>query len=155
MFVTAGAARRTRCLRKTNQSCVRLHRKGWEVRRCQRTDDSLLCSARPGASRVEDTMIQSKEDNSPRQALTLAPLAWLRSTRSTIAESQNDVLWFCTGAFRGSFQRCWTLGAKSTARVVVCSSLLKKEAMVFQLTVENSPIAHANSTTSVQNSTVQ
>ena len=148
MFLTAGAARRTRCLRKTNQSCVRLHRKCWEVRRCQRMEDSSLCNARPGASTPLYTMIQLHEDNSLRQALTLAPLAWLRSTRSTIAqhpgkpERRSLVLhWRVSKVFSALLDAGSEVYSKSRR-------LLKKEAMVFQLTVENSPIAHANSTTS-------
>ena len=38
-------------------------------------EGSSLCSARPGASGCKDYKIQSDEDNSPRHALTFAPLA--------------------------------------------------------------------------------
>ena len=148
-------ARRTRCLRKTNQSCARLRRKGWEVRRCQRMEDSTLCYARPGDAPPLYYAIQPKEASASRHALTLAPLAWLRSTRSTIAqhpgkpERRSLVLhWRVSKVFSALLDAGSKVYSKSRR-------LLKKEAMVFQLTVENSPIAHANSTTSVQNSSVQ
>ena len=124
-------ARRTRCLRKTNQSCARLRRKGWEVRRGQRMEDSSLCNARTGASTVEDSKIQSQEDNSPRHALTLAPLAWLRSTRSTIAQHPGK-------PERRSLVLHWRVLTVSSALLDAGSEiyskirrLLKKEAMVF------------------------
>ena len=82
-------------------------------------------------------MIKLKEDNSLRQALTLAPLAWLRSTRSTIAqhpgkpERRSLVLhWRVLTVFSALLDAGSEVNRKSRR-------LLKKEAMVFQLTVEN------------------
>ena len=76
-------------------------------------------------------MIQSCEDNSPRQALTLAPLAWLRSTRSTIAqhpgkpERRSLVLhWRVLTGFSALLDAGSEVYSKSRR-------LLKKEAMVF------------------------
>ena len=49
----------------------------------ERMEDSSLCSARPGDACPLYYEIQSKEASASRHALTFAPLACLRSTRTT------------------------------------------------------------------------
>ena len=49
----------------------------------ERMDDSSLCSARPGDACLEDSTIHLQEASASRHALTFAPLACLRSTRTT------------------------------------------------------------------------